>query len=325
MHQETQAFESHTLAGPMLVSAALEKKRAHRGWTEAELEELRRTYTHTPIEELAAKFGKCTATVRRTGQKLGLVKERSDAWTAEEVAILERDYGHVDVDKLADSVRKSVSSVMSKAFKLRLRAHAGWTAEEISRLGDGLVQGKSVRCLAEEVGRSEGQVRYAIEHFELYSLLPEKEWPATDIEILQQLVAQNASFRVMANKLNRPGPEIQKKCHDLKLGLRKTADEMKPWSPEEVGRLSYLVSRGAILSQITEDLHRTPRVLRRKCAELGLRIAKKPRWSREQKLTLDASFGKVDMDTLCEKLCKTPAQILVMAERRGLTTARRFA
>jgi hypothetical protein len=83
-------------------------------------------------------------------------------WTAKEVALLKELYPECPIPKIAKRLGRTTSTVKNRAYQLGLKRKSSlgklWTAEEIQLLRELYPTRKSVREVAERIGRSPNAV-----------------------------------------------------------------------------------------------------------------------------------------------------------------------
>jgi hypothetical protein len=111
------------------------------GWTEKELQKLKKEYQRKTDEELAEELGKSKGEVRGKRRRMGLKKPVGAEWTDDEIRKIEEEYQEKTDEELAEELGKTKGEVRGERRrmglkKLRSNAKDDWSNKEIEWLKD---------------------------------------------------------------------------------------------------------------------------------------------------------------------------------------------
>lgn len=233
-------------------------------WTREALNTLRDLYEGgMPVQEIAPHMGRSMKSVRL---QLNLMAGGST-----------RLEGRIEVpDVFVPGALPALDP--GRVRLLPENAGQSWSPDEEERLAEMYAQGRSIREMSGELGRTPGGIRARLRRCGFdpdqagRAAPADPAWLPAQTAYLRKLHAEGWSIREIARTLGRTRREVASRVLALGLSPEPPApvDDDRPWTEEDSARLIHLAGQDMNISDIARDMNRSPAAIRARLFYLGL-------------------------------------------------------
>lgn len=194
-------------------------------WTDQDSEELQKLIQEEKtLLQIAATMGKKDAILLKKAREMGLkiTREKPKSWSQEDKQKLISLSQTKTLSELVCELQRTSASIKQQAKNLGISImpdRKNWTTEELELLKRlVMVEQKSVKEIAMELGRTEDAITIKMNHLGLRNAMREKRFWTSEEEIMLSDLWGIEPIETIAKKLNRTVSSVQNKSFQLNLG-----------------------------------------------------------------------------------------------------------